>query len=567
MRKVLLSALAFALFMSFHAIADDEGVRLRYQTIQNQVFFVEHSVEYTRMFRRRPNAERETLISQRRESALAIFGVRPLYRRGTAPVPSDLEQISVASDDGPSRQFRLLILPPEMRPDSRGWTPVLRGRPDGTGNWAISELLQIFELFPILPDDPVRIGAEWDSEFVLPTFRGQSIVVSVSVRQRFTKYMEINGRNHAVITYRMAGEVDTRNHPEMLNTERKKQIKPFVRFIGTGTAHLCVESGIVVNRDQETFFTHRWTGELSESLVRQNPQWHLDIDNRISVRTSVRRITEDEAEALRAAKAARPEPEPPIPPEPVPFVPKWEYLVVRRRSVQPDIRQERETSVDRFLVQFGLRPGAGFRGQDEKDSKVSAIGPDLKAVEPEKPHYLWVPKAERLDFSKELPEGRGESQEFPMPLHVLLGFFHILPSPPPGELREGSEWSRELYVYASLWQPRHSIPIQVNHKAVGFEEKQGRNCIVVKFDFSNRLDVSLPPRDDLRGTVALNGEGTAYYDPEDKVFVSKEQRISRLSVSEILEKDEQGELVWRVFDKSLFDISFALTLRPLHEIE
>ena len=127
----------------------------------------------------------------------------------------------------------------------------------------------MFDVFPILPQEPVKEGDKWEVT-ILMALNSPTHVFPGLMLNRLQRFEDINGTTCAVIDCTLSGSLETAKHPGMLVDEIRKKVRPKYSLQGEGTAHFDPVAGIVLRQEQEVQWTKRWTGKLDPAVPPEN---------------------------------------------------------------------------------------------------------------------------------------------------------------------------------------------------------------------------------------------------------------------------------------------------------
>jgi hypothetical protein len=207
-------------------------------------------------------------------------------------------------------------------------------------------------------------------------------------------------------------------------------------------------------------------------------------------------------------------------------------------------------------VRLGTRPERGRPDRHEAAAEVTYVDADLRPAEHRHTPPVQPLPQERLGLLGRLPEGAGETPDFPLPLPAILYGFEVLPLTPQDELQAGRKWTSKLHV--GIWGLNDAVPVTVEQQAIDFEERFGRRCLVIKYSLSGTISGR---RGDFRGGVTLSGEGTVHYDTNDKIVVTKTQKLSVARVGARQEGAPGTAGEWRTTGRAEDVVSLDLSLR------
>ena len=247
----------------------------------------------------------------------------------------------------------------------------------------------------------------------------------------------------------------------------------------------------------------------------------------------------------------------------------WKYLVERTTTEWDKLTEKKQVHIDRAFVHYGAGvedaggqkkgiPGVVYIGENgNRLAKAAYYGPPI------------IPRrdAKKFELLNEIPEGIGSERNRPLPVSIVANNFPILPLKPEGQLKEGLEWSRQVYmcfVVRKLW-----FSATINHKMIGYQRKQGRSCMVIEYKLAGELKTAEHPSRfaeeegrGLRGEYGLKGHGKAYFDAAEETIVEKEQTLSWTRHGERGRRLGDGRVEWVATQDLEESVDILVSLQP-----
>jgi hypothetical protein len=179
--------------------------------------------------------------------------------------------------------------------------------------------------------------------------------------------------------------------------------------------------------------------------------------------------------------------------------------------------------------------------------------------------------AKKYELLNEIGDGIGSEPNRPLPVSILANNFPILPLKPEGQLKEGLEWSAQVYMYIMV--PKLWFPVTINQKMIGYQRKQGRSCMVIEYTLEGELKtpehasrfvswVVDEGGGETRGEYALKGHGKAYFDAAEEIIVEKEQTLSWTRHGERGSRLGDGSVEWVTTQDMQESVDILVSLQP-----
>jgi len=442
---------------------------------------------------------------------------------------------------------------------NREFWPLKAKRPDGRhvdgARWQMQCLAKGYDLFPVFLRRPVRVGEGWRINGKLSYPLTCVEAVAAQIEHRLDALEEVDGRLCAKVSYSLTGALNTADRPEMLTDEIRKMVKPAYTFLVKGVVYFDVRQGIAVRQHHSAKTTCRWTGELDRLTIRLNPHWRQSVDDvytwevttrlispeedaQLTKEAEVERLKREQAEAAAAANKR----------EEVEVGPAWKYLVTKQIRSFDKLGERDMTEHCRAFVHYG----AGAKkagGQVEGVPEVVHVDENLKPLAGHVSLRLVAHSPGRLALVAKLPRDMGQDAELPIVLSMFRKEFYIFPVAPDRPFEAGLAWKSTLYV--GPWASGLRCPIEIDHRVVGYAERKGMRCVVIKYGIAGRYrSVDHPQsapesrRKNLRGEYHLVGKGRAYVDVHEGIVVEKEQTVSLRRLGQKLVWVEKGKTGW-----------------------
>ena len=212
--------------------------------------------------------------------------------------------------------------------------------------------------------------------------------------------------------------------------------------------------------------------------------------------------------------------------------PSWKYLVERTTNKWDGLTKKKKVHIDRAFVHYGA--GAEDAGGQRKGIPqvvyIDENGNPLAKAAYYGPPIIPRRDAKKYELLNEIGDGIGSEPNRPLPVSIVANNFPVLPLKPERQLKEGLEWSAEVYMcimVLKLW-----FPVTINHKMIGYQQKHGRRCAAIEYILEGELKTAEQPSrfaDEegrgLRGEYGLKCRGKAYFDPAEEIVVEKEQAL------------------------------------------
>jgi len=436
--------------------------------------------------------------------------------------------------------------------------------------WGPWVMLRDHDLFPIFPKKAVKVGDSWEINHKIgfAHLEGESQGANGTITHTFEAIEPVEGVNCAKIKYRFSVPFEKVRR----FGEAEGRIEYTVNLEGAGTAHFDPEGGIVVRQDFNGKVTadRRCIGKPDEEYLRTHANWDQSYQYVSSSKITSETITEEQASRLiKVAETARAKAEAAKPVQHVEEKgPRWKYFVEGTTTSRNNLlkKNKEEVFTNRAFVHFG----AGAKqagGQFESMPNLVYVDEDRERLPKGASGGSHIEPfgSGKLSLISELPENVGSVPESPLPFSIFFNAF-LLPLGQEVELKKGVSWSCTVYAYYPIGTG-FAFPVRIKHRIAGYEQKKGRRCAVVKYSLFYEFKMADHPelftQNELRkgrGGFVLKGDGTAYFDPTEKIIIEKSQAVSFSVDEKRLIAPVSGKAVWtpKVDQETLVKVRISL---------
>jgi len=509
---------------------------LRYKPEEKRYYYVERSFRYV-------ESDDEENAEMIREYAIIKHGRSYASQTG---VMRFNPEVRLLSEEGKDDHIQHEFWPVKTR--------LPTGECKDSWRWGTQVILRDYDMFPVFPTKAVKVGDSWEMNHRIrfTTVEGESRGANGAITHAFEAIEPVEGVECAKIDYRFSVPFEMIERSDDTETclEYAKNLE------GTGTTYFDPERGVVVRQDFNCRVTAdwRWTGEPDNEYVRTHPNWDQSHQNVFSSRITSESITEEEASRLiKVAETARAKLEAAKSVQPVEEKgPRRKYFLESATIQRNNLLKKNKEKVftDRAFIHFGSgAKQAG--GQIESVPNVVYVN-DKKERLPEARHpgpAITPIASDKLTLVTKLPENVGSAPESPLALQLFFSPF-LFPIGIEAEMKKGLSWSPTIYTSYPIGTG-FTFPVQIKCRVAGHKVTRGRRCAIIKYslfyEFKTADHPELFTQDELRrerGKYVLKGDGTAYFDPVEKIIVEQRQTVSFSRRWEGYEDHGSGKAMW-----------------------
>ena len=437
------------------------------------------------------------------------------------------------------------------------------GRWNDGWRWAIRSMVRDHDMFPLFPEEPVSVGDSWSIEgtLIMPCNEGRA---PGKINHKLEAAEVIDGVTCLKISYSISISFASAEHPETMIDDRMKQSKPEYEGSVEGIAWFDPNRGIIIKQEHNGRYSEKWTGELDKRLVRVSDNRRF-VDDVFTNHATSRLISNSEAtELLKKAnqqKQIKVDQETAREKQQVELElmgPNWKYQVEKTIKNEDKILKKEDTKIDRAIVHFGAAAKQAG-GQIKNVPQVVYIDEQgTPLAEPKHYGSTIIPVTEdKFNLILNLPNNYGNEPNLAGPAETLIQSIQILPFMPQEQIKNGISWKRTIYL--RLGMSESVFPAEIQHKVTGYKTIKGKECAVIEYTIEGEYEAT-DETGRLKGQFSIEGNGTAYYDPNEEIIVDKEQSISWNRFGQRLTRTSNGDIGWEttVDDKKTVTITAEL---------